>query len=173
MYASKPCHLPPCRNHWGINLWPCSMAIASPLHNIANSDIAINRWHSLRHLDDFWDDTNEDAEFICGKIWESNFVNPTKEWDKMWHWKYYAMNIPLWLALDNILWSITCAQRVLTVTWYTYTHIHTYIWTLLQLIADPVTSSIRRQYTDDTLHLTHLPLVPYICIRESGQHWFR
>ena len=32
---------------------------------------------------------------------------------------------------------------------------------------------IRRLSNFDSLYLTHLPLVPHICLIESDQHWFR
>ena len=33
--------------------------------------------------------------------------------------------------------------------------------------------TIREIVFDVCMHLTHLPLVPHICVSESGKHWFR
>ena len=53
-------------------------------------------------------------------------------------------------------------------------------WFRLWLAADQVTSHCLNQWWFDHWHiyeslneLTHLPLVPHICVSESGQHWFR
>ena len=77
---------------------------------------------------------------------------------------YYKEKMVMWL-FDLSIGSSSCGK---TVSWHwngPWVHIY---HAHHEQVLDPQLNS-----TWQSLVLTHLPLVPHVCVSESGQHWFR
>ena len=93
------------------------------------------------------------------------------------HWSYCSLavshrNIHHTILYHSIRNSLSLLTRAVCRTWWVT------FWGLPKGILVAVHNvenlhNIQETHTVSMISLTHLPLVPHICIIESGQHWFR